>query len=131
MKSKILIIEDNPQNMYLMTYLLKSFDYEVIQADNGREGIRLSREARPQAILLDIQLPELNGYQVAEELRKDASLREVPIIAVTSYAMPGDKERALAAGASGYIEKPINPKTFIFQLQELLLSHQPGAGEGA
>jgi len=129
MKHKILIIEDNEQNMYLMTYLLKSFGYEVIQATTGKEGIRLGREARPQAILLDIQLPELNGYQVAEELRKDESLGEVPIIAVTSYAMPGDKERALAAGATGYIEKPINPNTFISQLQEYLPPIQQGTKE--
>jgi two-component system, cell cycle response regulator DivK len=126
MRHKILIIEDNEQNMYLMTYLLKSFDYKVIQANNGKEGIRLAREMRPQAILLDIQLPEMNGYQVAEELRKDALLGTIPIIAVTSYAMPGDKERALASGANGYIEKPINPKTFITQLQEYLAPRQPG-----
>jgi two-component system cell cycle response regulator DivK len=119
---KILIIEDNKQNMYLMTYLLKSYGYEVIQADNGVDGIRQAKEVQPQAILLDIQLPQLNGYQVAEELRKDSSLNKIPIIAVTSYAMPGDKERALAAGATGYIEKPINPNTFISQLREYLPS---------
>jgi CheY-like chemotaxis protein len=120
MGHKILIIEDNKQNMYLMTYLLKSYGYEVIQSDNGIDGIRQAKETRPQAILLDIQLPQLNGYQVATELRKDSSLSEIPIIAVTSYAMPGDKERALAAGATGYIEKPIDPSTFISQLQEYL-----------
>jgi CheY-like chemotaxis protein len=130
MKHKILIIEDNERNMYLMTYLLKSFDYEVIQAINGKEGIRLARVMLPQAILLDIQLPEMNGYQVAEELRKDASLGEVPIIAATSYAMPGDKERALAPGATGYIEKPINPKTFVSQLQEFIPPIQRGTEQG-
>lgn len=120
MKHKILIIEDNEQNMYLMTFLLKNYGYEIVQAYNGKDGIRLAREIKPDVIFLDIQLPEINGYQVAEELRKDHSLNNVPIIAVTSYAMSGDKEQILAAGATGYIEKPINPDTFISQLQEYL-----------
>jgi len=110
MKYKILIIEDNEQNMYLISYLLESCGYEVIQATNGKDGIHFARERKPNIILLDIQLPELNGYQVAEELRKNHTLGKVPIIAVTSYAMAGDKERILAAGATGYIEKPINPR---------------------
>jgi CheY-like chemotaxis protein len=120
MQRKILIIEDNEQNMYLMTFLLENYGYKIIQAFNGKDGIRLTQETKPDVILLDIQLPEMNGYQVAEELRKDRTLEAVPIIAVTSYAMAGDKERALAAGATGYIEKPINPDTFISQLQEYL-----------
>jgi two-component system, cell cycle response regulator DivK len=120
MKHKILLIEDNEQNMYLMTFLLENYGYEIVQAYNGNDGIRLAREINPNVILLDIQLPELNGYQVAEELRKSSDLKNVPIIAVTSYAMPGDKERILAAGATGYIEKPINPDTFISQLQVYL-----------
>jgi len=120
MKHKILIIEDNEQNMYLITFLLKNYGYEIVQAYNGKDGIRFAREKKPDVILLDIQLPGINGYQVAEELRKDQSLKNVPIIAVTSYAMAGDKERVLAAGATGYIEKPINPDTFISQLQEYI-----------
>jgi two-component system, cell cycle response regulator DivK len=120
MQRKILIIEDNEQNMYLMTFLLENYGFKIIQAFNGKDGIRLTQETKPDVILLDIQLPEMNGYQVAEELRKDRTMEAVPIIAVTSYAMAGDKERALAAGATGYIEKPINPDTFISQLQEYL-----------
>ena len=120
MKRKILIIEDNEQNMYLMTFLLESYGYEIVQAYNGKDGIRLAKELKPKVILLDIQLPEINGYQVAEEIRKDSSLTGVPIIAVTSFAMAGDKERALAAGATGYIEKPVNPDTFVSQLQDYL-----------
>ena len=126
MKNKILIIEDNEQNMYLMTFLLENNGYEIIQARNGKDGIRLAQEARPHVILLDIQLPEINGYQVAEELRKNKSLDNIPIVAVTSYAMTGDKERILASGATGYIEKPINPDMFISQLQEYLPPSQSG-----
>ena len=126
MKNKILIIEDNEQNIYLMTFLLENSGYEIVQARNGKDGIRLAQEIKPNVILLDIQLPEINGYQVAEELRKNESLGNIPIIAVTSYAMAGDKERILAAGATGYIEKPINPDTFISQLQEYLPPSQRG-----
>lgn len=125
---EILLIEDNEQNMYLISYLLEKHGYRVQRAVTGRDGIRLARESRPLAILLDIQLPELNGYQVAEELRRDDALAGVPIIAVTSYAMPGDRERAMASGADGYIEKPIDPATFISQLREYL--GEPGPGEG-
>ncbi|HLP15973.1 MAG TPA: response regulator [Bacteroidota bacterium] len=120
MKQQILIIEDNEQNMYLLTFLLESHGYEIVQAYNGKDGIRSARERVPDVILLDIQLPEMNGYEVAEKIRETPSLERVPIIAVTSYAMPGDREQILAAGATGYIEKPINPDTFISQLQEYL-----------
>lgn len=119
-KKKILVVEDNEQNMYLMSFLLKSFNYEVIEARCGREGISAAQEIKPDAILLDIQLPQISGYEVAEEIRKDASLKHIPIIVVTSYAMPGDKEKVLASGATGYIEKPINPETFVSQLREYL-----------
>ncbi|MGA2141430.1 MAG: response regulator [Brevinematales bacterium] len=122
MKPKILIIEDNQQNMYMLTYLLESNNYEVFQSFNGSEGIAAAKGILPDAILLDIQLPEMDGYSVARELRKNGDLRDTPIIAVTSYAMPGDKEKAFEAGATGYIEKPIDPDTFISQLEEFIPS---------
>jgi two-component system, cell cycle response regulator DivK len=117
MKKKILIIEDNEQNMYMLTYLLESNNYEVFQSFNGIEGIALAKKTKPDAILLDIQLPEMDGYAVARELRKNKELTSTPIIAVTSYAMTGDKEKAFEAGATGYIEKPIDPDTFISQME--------------
>ena len=117
MKQKILIIEDNEQNMYMLTYLLESNNYEVFQSFNGTEGIALAKKIKPDAILLDIQLPEMDGYAVARELRKNKELTVTPIIAVTSYAMTGDKEKAFEAGATGYIEKPIDPDTFISQME--------------
>lgn len=106
--------------MYMLSYLLESNNYVVIQSFNGPEGIASARESPPDAILLDIQLPEMDGYAVARELRKNDELAEIPIIAVTSYAMEGDKEKAFKAGATGYIEKPIDPDRFITQLQEFL-----------
>jgi two-component system, cell cycle response regulator DivK len=117
MKQKILIIEDNEQNMYMLTYLLENNNYEVFQSFSGIEGIALAKKTQPDIILLDIQLPEMDGYAVARELRKNKELTETPIIAVTSYAMTGDKEKAFEAGATGYIEKPIDPDTFISQME--------------
>jgi len=122
MRRQILIIEDNEQNMYLTRFILESFGHEVLQAMNGIDGIKLAKETKPDGIILDIQLPEMNGYEVLEACRKDSELANIPIIAVTSYAMAGDRERCLEAGATGYIEKPINPDTFMTQVEQFLES---------
>ncbi len=116
MSDTLLIIEDNEQNFYMMRFLLEKSGYTVIGAENGREGVEKALRHKPRAILLDIQLPEMDGYAVAEELKEHVKLNDVPIIAVTSYAMAGDRERILAAGATGYIEKPINPDTFVAEI---------------
>ncbi|ABB33007.1 response regulator receiver protein [Geobacter metallireducens RCH3] len=120
MNNKILIIEDNEQNLYLLSFILEKHGYEVFAAMDGFEGIALADSVRPTLILLDIQLPEMDGYDVARKLRANPSLADVPIVAVTSYAMAGDREKALIAGCSGYIEKPINPDTFMQQVKEHL-----------
>ncbi len=120
MNKTILVIEDNEQNLYLVKFLLEKNGFTVHEARDGRKGIHLASMLRPDLILLDIQLPELDGYAVAAELRKDPALRGTPIIAVTSYAMAGDREKALAAGATDYIEKPINPSTFVDQVRASL-----------
>lgn len=117
MTKKVLIIEDNEQNMYLVNFILEKHGYQVIKAWTGKEGIDLATKENPDLILLDIQLPELDGYSVAREIRKIAPLQLTPIIAVTSYAMAGDREQALEAGCSGYIEKPIDPETFLSQVE--------------
>lgn len=119
MKLKILIIEDNEQNMYMLTYLLEE-KYQVLQAFNGIDGVDIARRELPDVILLDIQLPGMDGYAIASELRKHDNLKKIPVIAVTSYAMLGDKERIMKAGATGYIEKPIDPETFIAQMISFL-----------
>ena len=110
--AKILIIEDNEQNLYLESFILQKNGHEVVQARNGEIGIALAAQTRPALILLDIQLPGMDGYTVARELRKNYAIAHVPIIAVTSYAMAGDRDRVLEAGCTDYIEKPINPDTF-------------------
>ncbi len=120
MTETLLVIEDNPQNFYLIRFLLEKSGYSVLGAENGRIGIELALQYKPRAILLDIQLPEMDGYAVAEQLQAYPELCRIPIIAVTSYAMAGDRERILAAGATGYIEKPINPDTFVDEVRNYL-----------
>ncbi len=120
MKRPLLVIEDNEQNIYLITFILEKHGYGVIQARDGREGIEAAKQTKPALILLDIQLPVMDGYAVARELRSNPELTDVPIVAVTSYAMVGDRERILATGCDGYIEKPINPDTFISELEQYL-----------
>jgi CheY-like chemotaxis protein len=128
MTGKILIIEDNEQNLYLATFLLQKSGYEIFQARSGPEGIALAARVRPDMILLDIQLPGMDGYAVARALRQDERLKDVPIVAVTSYAMVGDREQTLAAGCNAYIEKPINPETFVSEMERSLKARSPGGG---
>jgi two-component system, cell cycle response regulator DivK len=120
MKKKILIIEDNEQNLYLVTFILEKNGYDVLQARSGEEGVALAGKNEPDLILLDIQLPVMDGYSVARALRKNPVLEKIPIIAVTSFAMPGDRENALKAGCTGYIEKPIDPDIFMTQVAQHL-----------
>jgi two-component system, cell cycle response regulator DivK len=126
MKAKILVIEDNEQNMYLVTFILEKYDYFVLQAFNGLDGVDLACRHKPDLVLLDIQLPVMDGYSVARALREVPHLAGMPIVAVTSYAMPGDREQTIRAGCSGYIEKPINPDTFLTQVECYLKYPNPG-----
>lgn len=119
-RTKILIIEDNSQNLYLMRFLLEHEGLEVVAATDGREGLEMASREMPDAILLDVQLPSVDGYAVAREMRKRDELAGVPIIAVTSYAMPDDRAKCIAAGATGYLEKPIDPERFVRQIREFI-----------
>jgi len=116
-KKKILIVEDNEQNLYLETFLLEKQGYDVVQARNGEEGVGLAAAERPDLILLDIQLPVMDGYEVAGRLKQAQETQSIPIVAVTSYAMAGDREAVLSAGCEGYIEKPIDPYHFAEQVK--------------
>jgi two-component system cell cycle response regulator DivK len=122
MKRTVLLIEDNEQNRYLLTFLLAKHGYETIVAVDGPTGVALAGRSAPWVILLDIQLPVMDGYEIARILRRDPALSATPIIAVTSYAMPGDREKALAAGCTGYLEKPIDPATFVDSMEQLVAS---------
>jgi len=120
MKQTVLLIEDNEQNRYLATFLLEKAGYAVVPASDGQLGIELAGRILPQLILLDIQLPTMDGHAVAQALRRNPVLEKIPIVAVTSYAMVGDREKALAAGCTGYMEKPINPETFVAEIGSYL-----------
>ncbi|HEY8384806.1 MAG TPA: response regulator [Porticoccaceae bacterium] len=119
----ILLVEDNEQNRYLLTFMLEKHGHKVRAAQDGPAGIAAARTASPDLILLDIQLPTMHGYDVAQALRTIPALQDTPIIAVTSYAMPGDREKALNAGCDGYIEKPIDPDTFVSEVERFVRSH--------
>jgi CheY-like chemotaxis protein len=120
MSRTVLIIEDNEQNRYLATFLLEAHGYEVVSAFDGPSGIALAETMVPYLVLLDIQLPKMDGYDVARQLRAIDTLRATPIIAVTSYAMVSDREKSLSAGCNGYIEKPIDPDTFVAEIERVV-----------
>jgi two-component system cell cycle response regulator DivK len=120
MSRTVLVIEDNEQNRYLATFLLEAHGYTVVAAVDGPSGIALAETMVPDLVLLDVQLPTMDGYDVARRLRAIGSLRATPIIAVTSYAMVGDREKSLASGCNGYIEKPIDPDTFVAEIQQVV-----------
>ncbi len=125
MSRNILLIEDNEQNRYLLTFLLEQNGDRVHAAFDGPRGVEMAGALVPDLVLLDIQLPGMDGYAVAHALRRLESLRGVPIVAVTSYAMAGDRERALAAGCDGYLEKPIDPDHFVEQIAAIVAGHRP------
>jgi CheY-like chemotaxis protein len=118
----ILVVDDNRDNMELMQYLLKAFGYEPLAATSGAEAIRLVREKRPDLILMDIQMPEMDGFEATEAIRREPTLEECPVVAVTAYAMVGDQQRILSSGFEGYISKPITPETFVAQVEAFLPS---------
>ncbi len=168
---RILVIEDNETNLYLIRFILNKSGYEVIEAMEGQTGVELAAKEKPDLILMDIQLPDIDGLEATRRIRKfetgnlsehsglvrrnsggdpawsgdeagklvgaerksrsigetddmhpQSSIHRVPIIALTSYAMVGDREKALAAGCTGYIEKPINPETFIAEMEKYLMN---------
>ena len=117
---RILVVEDNETNMYLIKFMLKKSGYEVIEAGEGAAGVELAIKEKPDLIIMDIQLPDIDGLKATKRIRASEAASEIPIIALTSFAMAGDRERALAAGCTGYIEKPINPDTFIAEIEKYL-----------
>ena len=119
-KLRILYIEDNPDNRLLVERVLKSEGYEVIAAASATEGLELAATGQPAVILVDINMPEMDGYTLTGELRKIAQLNRVPIIALTANVMKGDREKTLAAGCDGYIQKPIDIDQFPKQLARFI-----------
>jgi CheY-like chemotaxis protein len=117
---KILVVEDNDKNMYLMNFLLTKKGYQVIKAETGEKGVELAIKEKPDMILMDILLPGIDGYEAIKRIRESETDKKFIIVAVTSYAMTGDRERILKVGSNGYIEKPINPETFLLEIEKFL-----------
>ena len=132
---RILVVEDNEDNMLLVRFMLEETGYEVIEARDGAEGVALAVQEKPDLVIMDIQLPDINGLEATRRIRnletddmqpqssiinRQSSIHRVPIVALTSFAMAGDREKALAAGCTGYIEKPIDPDTFIAEIEKYL-----------
>lgn len=123
---KALVIEDNEDNMNLITFILHKSGYSTVWAENGRRGVELAVKEKPDFIILDIQLPDISGFEVLPLIRKSELGPKVPIIAMTSYAMSGDRERLLNAGCTGYIEKPIDPDTVMAEIKRILGERHEG-----
>lgn len=117
---RVLVIEDNDDNMELITFILEANGYQTIRAWDGQDGIDTATREAPDFIILDIQLPDILGTEVLCQLRLADRTRAIPVIAMTSFAMAGDRERLLSAGCNGYIEKPIDPGVVMSQIEKVL-----------
>lgn len=120
MAKVILIVEDEPKSLKLIRDLLQVSGYTTIEATDGKQGVELAKEKRPDLILMDIQMPVMDGLEATRILKANSATREIPIVALTSYAMAGDEERALRAGCNGYLTKPIDIEGFLEKVEELL-----------
>ena len=119
----ILVVEDNPDNMYVLDHLLTRKGYVVRQAARGEEALAIIKQQRPALVLMDMQLPGMDGYAVVRAIREQPELGELPVIAVTASSMPGDREQTIAAGCTDYVAKPISPRDLL-QLVEQYLSYE-------
>jgi len=126
MSVRILIIEDNPANLELMGYLLRCSGHEVLIATDGPEGLDCAQMEAPDLIICDIQMPRMTGFEVALHLKGNDQLKHIPLVAITAFAMVGDRERVLAGGFDGYLAKPIDPEAFVGQIEAFLLPNPSG-----
>ena len=125
MAARILVVEDNLANLELMVYLLHAFGHITVAVGDGEQALQMTDQVMPELIICDIQLPKLDGYEVVRRLKADPRTRLIPIIAVTALAMVGDRDRIISAGFDGYLAKPIDPETFVQQVETFLeLGHR-------
>lgn len=122
--ARVLIIEDNPANLELMTYLLSAFGHTVLASENGLSGLAMAGREHPDLVICDVQLPDIDGFEVARRMQANPILESIPLVAVTALAMVGDRDRVLAAGFNGYLPKPIDPETFVRQMEVFLHPRQ-------
>ncbi len=124
MKEKILIVEDNPLNMRLLEMTLRARSYTLLKATNGEEALDMALREQPDLIIMDIQLPKINGLEVTRKLRETPAFSHTPIIGVTAYAMKGDKEKVIESGCDAYLSKPINTRELPEVIAEMLLQRR-------
>jgi two-component system cell cycle response regulator DivK len=117
---RILVVEDNPKNLKLVRDVLTHFGFDVVEAASGEEGVRLAQQVEPDLVLMDLQLPGIDGTEALRQLRSIKAIRGVPVVAVTAFAMDDDRDRALAAGFDGYVEKPISVRALPQQVEDFL-----------
>ena len=122
---RILIVEDNELNMKLLNDVLEAYGYDIVKTDSGAAVLELARTHRPDLVLMDIQLPDVSGLDAVRRLKGDPETREIPVIAVTAFAMAGDERRALDSGCDGYIAKPIMLREFLATIEEFLSGKAP------
>ena len=128
MAASILVIEDDPASLELLKYLLERAGYRVYAAANGSAGLQAALQNNPDLVLCDLQMPELTGFEVIARLQADPRWRAAPIVAVTAFSMVGDRDAALAAGFNDYITKPIDPETFLDEIERFLAAgRKPGS----
>jgi len=120
MSRYILVVEDQEDNRQILRDLLGAVDYEMIEAENGEEALAAVATRRPDLILMDVQLPILDGYEATRRIKADPSLRDIPVIAVTSYALAGEEEKAREAGCDGYVPKPYSLRALLAKIREYL-----------
>ncbi|HUU74373.1 MAG TPA: response regulator [Burkholderiales bacterium] len=120
MSKRILVVEDQEDNRKIMRDLLTASGFVLIEAETGEEGVAAASREKPDLILMDIQLPGLDGYEATRQIRANADLKKTPIIAVTSYALSGDDKKAFAAGCDGYVTKPFSPRQLLAKIREYL-----------
>ena len=120
MAARILIVEDNAANLELARYLLAAAGFEVLLATQGEQGLASARLHQPDLIVSDLQMPVMDGYALIAELRRDPACRDIPVLALTAFSMPGDEARVMAAGFDGYLSKPIEPELFTAQIASAL-----------
>jgi two-component system cell cycle response regulator DivK len=120
MSKRILVVEDQEDNRQIIRDLLSATDYEVMEAESGEQGLESVAKQRPNLILMDIQLPGMDGYEATRRIKADPALRSIPIIAVTSYALNGEEQKARAAGCDAYVPKPYSPRQLLAKIRQYL-----------
>ncbi len=123
MPARILIVEDDPASLELARYLLGAAGHETVCATDGGSGVELALDTGPDLVVCDLQMPVLTGFELVRRLRQEPRWRRVPMVAVSAFSMPNDREQALAAGFDAYVSKPITPETFVAEIEALLPSH--------